>query len=140
VNRKTRILKSFKNLFMATNNNRQSNGMGKAVAVTAGVVAATAAAYLMFGPNAKKNRKTVKGWAVKMKGEIIEKFENAKELSQSAYENAVDEVKNKYSKFKNVEKSELDAIVRDAKKHWKAIVRDSKSAAKTKRGNGRKKS
>jgi hypothetical protein len=114
------------------NTKKNGGGMGKAIAIGAGVAAATAAAYIMWGPNAKSNRKAVKGWAVKMKGEMIEKLENAKELTQDTYEGVIDDVKEKYSKFKNIERSELDAIARDVKKHWKAIVRDSKSVSKTK--------
>jgi hypothetical protein len=120
-------------------NTKKNGGMGKAIAIGAGVAAATAAAYIMWGPNAKSNRKAVKGWAVKMKGEMIEKLENAKELTQDTYEGVIDDVKEKYSKFKNIERSELDAIARDVKKHWKAIVRDSKSTAKTSRSKKRAK-
>lgn len=47
---------------------------GKKVAIGATIAAAGVAAYMLFGPDGKKNRKVVRGWAVKMKGEIIEKF------------------------------------------------------------------
>ena len=52
-----------------------TSGVGKVVAVGAGIAALSVAAYMLFGPNGKKNKKAIKGWAIKMKGEIIEKLE-----------------------------------------------------------------
>jgi hypothetical protein len=116
---------------------KQNSGMGKAVAIGAGVAAATAAAYIMFGPNAKKNKKAIKGWAVKMKGEMIEKMEGVKELSQETYDEVVDNVKSKYSKLKNIDRAELESIAKDAKKHWKSIVQDSKPKTRSTKGTKR---
>jgi gas vesicle protein len=94
------------------------------IGVGAGVAVLGAAAYILFGPNGKKNQKAIKGWAVKMKGEIIEKFEEAKELTEPVYNKIIDEAKARYSKFQNVDKKELDLLAKDIKKHWKAIKRD----------------
>ena len=66
------------------------------IGIGAGVAALSAAAYMLFGPNGKKNQKALRGWAVKMKGEIIEKFEEAKKtldpnvLSANYYQQPVD--------------------------------------------------
>lgn len=70
------------------------------VGIGAGVVALSAAAYVLFGPNGKKNRKVIHGWAVKMKGEIIEEFENAKELTESTYNNIINRAEARYAKLK----------------------------------------
>ena len=86
------------------------------------IATATAAAYLLFGPDAKKNRKIVRGWAVKMKGEIIEKFEKTKDLTESAYHNIIDQVSAKYAKVQGVDTLEIETIAKDARKHWKTIV------------------
>lgn len=95
------------------------------VGIGAGVAAITAAAYILFGPNGAKNRKIVRGWAVKMKGEIIEKFENAKELTEPVYHEIIDNVEAKYAKLKNVDKEELTKVVGDIKKHWKALKKEA---------------
>jgi len=95
-------------------------------AVGAGIAAASAAAYVLFGPDAKKNKKAIKGWAVKMKGEIIERLENAKELTEPVYNKVIDEVSKKYAKAKKVDAKEIEAIVKDIKKHWKAIAGTAK--------------
>jgi hypothetical protein len=41
----------------------QKGGVGKAIAAGVGVAAVSAAAYLLFGPEGKKNRKKINGWA-----------------------------------------------------------------------------
>ena len=96
-----------------------------AIEIGAGVAALSAAAYVMFGPEAKKNRKIIRGWAVKMKGEIIEKFENAKELTEPVYHQIIDSVHEKYSKLKNVDQEELVKVISEIKKHWKAIKKEA---------------
>jgi len=103
----------------------------KAVAeIGAGVAALSAAAYVLFGPNGKKNQKAVKSWAIKMKGDIIEKFEEAKELTEPMYHEIIDNAKEKYSKLKNIDKAELDATVTEIKKHWKALKKEASGKKK----------
>jgi gas vesicle protein len=101
-----------------------------AMGVGAGVLAAGAAAYLLFGPEGKKHRKQIQGWAVRMKGEMIEKFEEAKELTEPVYHRIVDEVADRYQKLKNVDQAELDELVTDIRKHWKAISSSSRATPK----------
>lgn len=91
------------------------------IGIGVGVAALSAAAYVLFGPDGKKNRKVIRSWAVKMKGEIIEKFEDAKELTEPVYNQIIDNAKAKYAKLKNVDSKELEATVNEIKKHWKAI-------------------
>lgn len=101
------------------------------VGIGAGVAAITAAAYVLFGPQGKKNRKIIRGWSVKMKGEIIEKFENAKELTEPIYHEIIDNVQAKYAKLKNVDQAELVNVANEIKKHWKALKKEA-SGKKTK--------
>jgi len=96
---------------------------GAALAVSAGVAALSAAAYLLFGPRGKQNRRELRGWVVKMKGEMIERFEQVENLTEPVYQRIVKEVSEKYAKQKAVNKQELSAIVADMKKHWKHIAR-----------------
>lgn len=106
---------------------------GKKVAIGATIAAAGVAAYMLFGPDGKKNRKVVRGWAVKMKGEIIEKFEKVKDVTEPIYHNIVDQVSDKYSKMKNIDREELKATVADIRKHWKVISKEAKPNSKTKK-------
>lgn len=109
---------------------KKKSHVGGIIGAVAGVAALSAAAYVLFGPDAKKNRKVIKGWAVKMKGEMIEKIEEAKEITEPIYNKIVDEVSSKYLKAKNVDQKELQALVSDVKRHWKAMSKDSQSKGK----------
>ena len=95
-----------------------------AIGIGAGVAALSAAAYVLFGPNGKKNKKAIRGWAVKMKGEIIEEFEKVKELTESVYYDIIDKAEARYAKFKNVDQEELKAIISEIKKHWNALKKE----------------
>ena len=98
--------------------------------IGAGVAALSAAAYVLFGPDAKKNKKAIKGWAIKMKGEIIEKLEEAKEITEPVYHKVIDEVSAKYAKVKKVDPKELELAILDVKKHWKTMMKDMKPKKK----------
>jgi gas vesicle protein len=115
---------------------KQTKGVGakQVIGVGVGVAALSAAAYLLFGPNGKKNRKTIKGWAVKMKGEIIEKFEETRELTEPVYNEIIDKVQQKYAKIQSIDKKELEETVAEIKKNWKAIKKGAmpKKTDKTK--------
>lgn len=98
--------------------------VGAVVATVVGVAATAAAAYMLFGPEGKKNRQKIKGWAVKMKGEVIEKMENMKEVTEPMFDKAVDQVSAKYAKMKGVSEAEVKAVVSELKKYWKHAVKD----------------
>ena len=105
------------------------NNTGKVLAISAGVAAIGVMSYLLVGPKGKKNQKNLKGWMLKMKGEVMEKMEDAKEVTMSAYENIVDEVGKKYKTLKNIDSSELASEIASLKKGWKAVVSKSKKTA-----------
>ncbi len=100
---------------------------GTKVALGAGIAALTAAAvaYFLVGPEGKRNRKKLKGWTIRMKGEIIEKLEQVKEMSQPVFDRIVAQVEEKYRKIKNISPEELDSVVKDIKSHWKSISKKS---------------
>ena len=100
---------------------------GAMVAAGAGVVALSAAAYLIFGPEGKKHRKDLKSWMVKMKADVMEQMENVQEITGPVYENIVDQVKQKYQALGNVSVAELAAEADLLKKHWKMMQREAKA-------------
>ncbi len=95
------------------------------VAIGVGALAAAAAAYYFFGPDGKSHRKNLKGWMIRMKGEIVERLEKAKDMTETAYSALVDTVASKYSKM--VAPEELQTFVADLKKQWKGFSRSSVS-------------
>lgn len=109
---------------------KQSKNVGVNVAIGAGVAVLSAAAYLLFGHEGKKNRKMIRGWSIKMKGEIIEKLEAVKEITEPVYHDIVDKVTEKYTKIKNVDKEELLGVVADTRKQWKNMMKDAKQKKK----------
>lgn len=108
----------------------QNNNAGKAAGIAVGVAAVGAIAYLLFGPDGKKNQKIVKGWAVKMKGEIMEELEKLEDISGPVYEKIVDKVGEKYKKIKNIDLEDVVKEIDNFKKNWKGIEKKSKPAVK----------
>lgn len=113
---------------MKKDNNKKGMSAGKVMAIGAGVAALAAASYYFFGPEGQKHRKTAKGWMLKMKAEVIEKMENAKEMTQSAYDTIVDSVAKKY-----VKNPEVAMMVDMLKKQWKGIAKSSSPAKSAKK-------
>ncbi len=106
---------------------KKGTDVGVVVGMAAGVAAVAAAGYFLFGPNGKNNRKVIKGWTVKMKGEVLEKIEKLKEITPEVYEAIIDEVSAKYAKLKHVNQEEIAMVTTDLKKYWRVISRDVKA-------------
>jgi len=103
-------------------------GMGKKLLAGAFIVGVGAALYALLGPKGKENRKKLHGWAVKMTGEIIEKLEEAKEISEPVFNKIVDAVSEKYSRMQSVGKADLDRISKNMKKHWRKYASNGKKS------------
>lgn len=80
-----------------------------------------ATAYFFFGAKGKKHRQHAKAWAIKMKGEVVEKLEAAREVTEPAYHTIIDVVAKEYTKGKKASQPEIEALATDLKKHWKSI-------------------
>lgn len=93
----------------------------KVIVVGAGIAAVGVAAYLLLGPDGKKNRKKVKSWMMKMKAEVAEKLENMQEVTGPAYEKIIHEVADKYKKVKNIDAKDLQDEITYLKKEWKNV-------------------
>jgi gas vesicle protein len=93
----------------------------KLVIAGASAAALAATAYFLFGPNGKKNQKHIKAWAIKMKAEVIEKLEQAKEISKPIYQEIIDSVAADYKNSKKAGQEEIDDLAEDLKKHWQSI-------------------
>ncbi len=108
-----------------------NNHTGAKVVAGLTMVAAAAGAYFLYGTNkGKKQTKKIKSWALKAKGEVLEKLENLKEVNQDTYNRVVDSVSSRYQKIKNVDPEELAAMGKELKSHWHNIAREL-SAGKT---------
>lgn len=94
--------------------------------LAAGVIAGVAGMYFLHGhgkvPTA--NRKKIKGYLVKAKGEVLEKMEKMKEVNEETFNTVIDTVLAKYNKLPDEQRAEVELLAKDMKKHWKAIKRD----------------
>lgn len=120
---------------MATN---KGNAVKKGLAVVAGI-GAVVGAYFLYGTDAgKKKRKEIKGWMLKAKGEVLEKIEDVKDLSEEKYKSTVATVMNKYSSFKDKYGDDVALLTKELLDHWNNIKKHvnvkspSKSTGKAK--------
>ena len=97
-----------------------SNAVEIAV-IGASLAGLAAAAYFFLGPKGKKHQKHAKAWAIKMKGDVVEKLETAREISEPAYHRIIDSVATKYEKGMKASHEEISELAQDLKKHWKTI-------------------
>jgi len=111
---------------------KKSGGSGLGIAALA---AATAAGvYFLYGSKgAANNRKKVKGWMLKARGEVVEKMEKCKDVNKKDYEAIVDTVAKKYKKLKTVNTKEMSDLARELKGQWKDISKETKKKPAKKR-------
>jgi hypothetical protein len=97
----------------------------------AAALTAIAGAYFLYGAkDAKKNRKVVKSWAVKAKGDVLEKMEKIQDITEGDYMKILDTVRARYEKTKNVTTNELNDLMKELKGHWKDISKAVKTPTK----------
>jgi hypothetical protein len=93
----------------------------KYAVIGASLAGLAATAYFFFGPKGKKRREHAKAWAIKMKGEVVEKLEKAREITEPVYREIIDTVAKEYKKGKKAGQPEIEALATDLKKHWKSM-------------------
>lgn len=112
--------------------------VGIGVALTTAAVAAAGAYFLYGSSNAKNNRKKVRGWALKAKGEVLEALEKANKMTAEEYQAAIEKIAAGYGKLQTVSKPEIDAFKKEMMSYWKQIAssgakKSAKKAAKSAR-------
>ena len=101
-------------------------------AVLGGLAAAAIiGGYLLYNnpevrAQAKKKVKSIKGWVVKAKGEVLEKVEKLKDINEQVYHSVVDTVMSKYAKLSNIDTTEVEQLAKELKTHWKSIQKELK--------------
>lgn len=111
---------------MAKKTVNKSSGM-KSVVWGAGLAGLAATAYFFLGADGKKNQKHAKAWAIKMKGDVVEKLESAREVSEGVYQEIIDSVANEHKKGKKAGHEEISSLAQDLKKHWKVLSKGSQT-------------
>lgn len=115
------------------NTSKQNDGMNaKDMAVVgAGIAAIAAGAYFFFGPEGKKHQKKMKGWMVRMKGDVLERLEEAQEITEPIYHQIVDTVAKSYEVAGKIPKEEIVGLAGDLKRQWRTIKRTAFAPKKT---------
>lgn len=101
--------------------------MGKMAKALGMVAAAAAGAYYLYKKNPKVQTQ-VRGWMLKMKGEVLAKLERLKDVNEEAYHELVDQTAKRYRVMKEVNGGELKGIVNDMKSAWTTIRKELKAA------------
>lgn len=100
------------------------------VGLTTAAVAAAGAYFLYGNKNAAKNRKQVKSWALKAKAEVLEKIEDAKEMTEDEYQDLVGSVVTAYQSAKGATRKDLKEFASEMSEHWKQIEKAAKPLKK----------
>lgn len=100
--------------------NAQKLGIG--VGLTTAAVAAVGAYFLYGSKDAPQNRKKVKSWALKAKGEVLEVLENAKQMTEEEFGQIVDGVLATYAKGKKLTKKEMSDFKKEMAENWQDLV------------------
>jgi len=100
------------------------------IGLTAAAVAAAGTYFLYGSKNAVKNRKAVKSWMLKAKAEVLERLEDAKEMSKEEYEELINNVATKFSELKTASKVDIKGFKDEMKEHWKVIEKSAKPKKK----------
>lgn len=92
--------------------------VGLGIGLTAAAVSAAGAYFLYGSKNASKNRKKVKGWALKAKGEVLEALEKAESITEKEYKDLVESAVGAYGTLKSASKGEVQDFKREMLTHW----------------------
>jgi arsenate reductase-like glutaredoxin family protein len=96
--------------------NAQKAGIG--FGLTAAAVSAAGAYFLYGSKKASQNRKKVKGWMLKAKGEVLEALEKAEHITADEYKQLVKTASGAYTTVKNASSSELKDFQKEMGQHW----------------------
>lgn len=101
--------------------NAQKLGIG--VGLTTAAVAAVGAYFLYGSKDAAKNRKQVKSWALKAKGEVLEVMEKAKKMTEEEFAEVVSGVLSTYAKAQKLSKREVEEFKQEMADNWDVLVK-----------------
>ncbi|MBU2573114.1 MAG: hypothetical protein KKH28_03440 [Elusimicrobia bacterium] len=91
----------------------------KIIGAGIGLAALTAAgAYFLTGKKGARNRERVFGWALKMKGEVLQKMESMEKINRETYLRMVDKIAERYAKLDSISASELQHLTVELKNAW----------------------
>ena len=97
---------------------------GIGIGLTAAALGAAAAYFLVGSKNAAQNRKKVKGWTLKAKGEVLEALEKAEEITSEEYHELVDAATKAYGTVKEASQGEIKDFKKEMMEHWNKLEKN----------------
>ncbi len=98
--------------------------VGLGIGLTAAALAAAGTYFLVGSKSAPQNRKKVKGWTLKAKGEVLQALEKAQEISAGEYHDLVETATNAYGTVKDASKGELKDFRAEMLEHWNKLQKN----------------
>ncbi len=95
--------------------------VGIGFSLTAAAVTAAGAYFLYGSKNAAQNRKNVKGWMLKAKGEVLEKLEKAEAITAEEYKALVETAVKAYGTVKSATAGEVKDFQKEMQQHWTSL-------------------
>ncbi len=98
--------------------------VGLGIGLTTAALAAAGAYFLVGSKSAAQNRKKVKGWTLKAKGEVLETLEKAKEITAEEYAELVETATKAYGTVKEASKGEIKDFKNEMLEHWNKLEKN----------------
>lgn len=95
--------------------------VGLGMGLTAAAVAAAGAYFLYGAKDAGTNRKKVKGWMLKAKGEVLEALEKANKITEAEYKALVNTASAVYGVAQRASRGEINDFKSEMEGHWKKL-------------------
>lgn len=92
--------------------------VGIGFGLTAAAVTAAGAYFLYGSKQATQNRKKVKGWMLKAKGEVLEALEKAEAITEDEYKELVSTASKAYGTVKTATAGEVKDFQKEMQEHW----------------------
>ena len=115
---------------MKQNAKREKKGMSKKTKMGIGfgltaAAAAAAGAYFLYGSKkASQNRKKVKGWVLKAKGDVLETLEKAESITEKEYNDLVETAGKAYGTVKKATSGEVKDFKKEMHDHWRELEKN----------------
>lgn len=103
--------------------------MGIGFGLTAAAVTAAGAYFLYGSKRSSQNRKKVKGWVLKAKGDVLEALEKAESITEEEYKALVETASGVYGTVKSATVGEVKDFKKEMNDHW-ATLQKSKMVKK----------
>ncbi len=115
---------------MAQKKVKKAKGMSSAQKVgigfglTAAAVTAAGAYFLYGSKTASQNRKKIKGWMLKAKGDVLEALEKAEAITEDEYKTLVETASKAYGTVKSATAGEVKDFRKEMEEHWKKLEKN----------------